>query len=60
MGKTKTGSKGPGFDYWSRRPKSSMGFGKWLKQTCTRIERRRSKNQVRRGEDMPAKEAFGG
>lgn len=59
MSRTKKGGKGPGFDYWSRRPKSSMGFGKWIKQVCNRIERRLNKKLVRKGDDLPSKQGIG-
>ena len=39
MSRTIKGSKGPGYDYWSRRPYSGRGFGPGVKQLCHRAER---------------------
>ncbi len=47
MSRTKKGAKGPGFDYWSRRPVKGTkpggmcsGFGPNVKRTTHRSERR--------------------
>lgn len=52
MSRTKRGTKGPGFDYWSRR---ANGAGKWLtapgrvtKKILNRIARRKGKQDVPR------------
>lgn len=58
MSKTKKGSKPPGYDFWGRRAKSGRDYGKIIKTITKRIERSRSKIAVRKGEDMPFKEAF--
>lgn len=59
MSRTVKGSKGSGYDYWGKRPLSGdCGYGKAVKQVSKRIERRRSKQAVRRGNDMPYREAF--
>ena len=40
MSRTKRGEKGPGYDYWSRRPYSSnYGYGPDIKKLCHRKER---------------------
>lgn len=59
MSRTKKGSKGSGFDYWGKRPKSgNCGYGKSVKTISKRIERARSKSNVQKGVDLPTKEAF--
>jgi len=47
MSRTVKGSKGCGFDFWSRRPHSSSGHGRIVKTFCHRVERRQSKDLVR-------------
>jgi hypothetical protein len=47
MARTKKGSKGSGYDFWSRRPFSGQGAGKWPKKFCHRAERQQSKELVR-------------
>lgn len=40
MSRTRRGEKGPGYDYWSRRPYStSYGYGPDIKKLCHRAER---------------------
>jgi hypothetical protein len=48
MSKTKKGSKGPGYDYWSRRPGNtgSSGFGKTVKKITHAKERMKSKQSL--------------
>lgn len=59
MSRTKRGSKGPGCDYWGRRPKSSgCGYGKIVKTISKRIERARSKAAVKQGKELSHREAF--
>lgn len=58
MSRTKKGSKGCGYDFWGRRAKSCCPPGKVTKQITKRIERARSKAAVRKGEDLPLREAF--
>lgn len=51
MSKTIRGAKGPGYEYWSRRPKGSghgCPIGKKSKVITHQIERARSKKQLRR------------
>jgi len=44
MSRTIKGQKGPGYDYWGRRPYSgSCGYGPYIKLRTHRKERRRSK-----------------
>lgn len=59
MTRTNKGSKGSGYDYWGRRPKSGdCGHGSKVKRTSKRIERARNKAAVKRGDELPNKEAF--
>ena len=54
MSRTKKGSKGPGYDYWSRRPVKSQsgtggmssGYGPDIKRRTNRAERRRDKKNI--------------
>lgn len=46
MARTKKGSKQPG-EFWSRRPFSSIGYGKELKKLCHRAERRINADIIR-------------
>lgn len=55
MSRTKKGSKGPGFDYWSRRPVKgtgsagmASGFGPDVKKLTHRSERRQGKATTRK------------
>lgn len=50
MSRTRTtGGKGPGYDYWSRRPMGSVwGHGKKIKKICHGIERARGKQEVQK------------
>lgn len=45
MSRTKKGSKPPGYDFWSRRPKSSKN----CKDLTHRAERKQGKDQVKKG-----------
>jgi hypothetical protein len=59
MSRTKRGSKGPGYDYWGKRPKSGIcGYGKDVKTISKRIERARAKAAVKKGKELPYREAF--
>ena len=51
MARTKKGSKGSGYDFWSRRPHSSNGHGRIVKTFCHRVERRQAADEVRRALD---------
>lgn len=46
MSRTNKGEKGPGYDYWSRRPYSSWGYGPEIKRLCHRAERRQSNDII--------------
>ncbi len=48
MSRTKKGSKGPGYEYWSKRPLSGSSPGKETKKKTHRIERARSKKLTRK------------
>lgn len=39
MSRTRRGSKPLGYDYWSKRPYSKCGFGKFVKNMTKRVER---------------------
>jgi len=59
MSSTRKGSKGPGYDYWGKRPKSGdCGYGKSVKTISKRIERSRAKVSLRKGVELPKREAF--
>ena len=59
VGKTYRGEKGDGYDYWGKRPLSgNCGCGKEVKRISKRIERARSKQAVKRGEELPYREPF--
>ncbi len=42
MSRSIKGSKGCGYDFWSRRPYSGHGHGRKVKTICHRIERRQA------------------
>lgn len=43
MSKSKKGAKGPGYEYWSRRPGNIQTPGKSAKKITHKIERLRNK-----------------
>jgi hypothetical protein len=47
MARSIKGSKGSGYDYWSRRPHSGNGHGKIVKTFTHRVERQQAKEAVR-------------
>ena len=49
MNRTIKGSKGPGYDYWSRRPHSGRGHGAEVKRLCHSVERQQAKGESRAG-----------
>jgi hypothetical protein len=52
MSRTERGSKGPGYEYWSRRhPNSPMEPGKDSKRKTHRYERRQANDEIRDYED---------
>lgn len=49
MAHTKTGSKAPGYEYWSRRPYNhgpTSRTGRYAKRICHRMERRIAQREV--------------
>lgn len=47
MSRTQKGSKGPGYDYWGRRPLSGdCGYGPAVKRVTHRIERRQASEVI--------------
>lgn len=48
MARTKRGSKPAGYDYWSRRPFSSLGYGPDIKHMTRKTERAQAKEQLHR------------
>ena len=49
MSRTKKGAKGPGYEYWSRRPaKSCTDPGKENKTITHRLERAAAKRELKR------------
>lgn len=49
MSRTIKGSKGAGYDYWSRRPMSGHGYGPEVKRICHGVERMQAKQAARDG-----------
>jgi hypothetical protein len=48
MSRTRKGSKGPGFEYWSARPGNrGGGLGKSFKKATHRVERQQNKQEAR-------------
>jgi hypothetical protein len=50
MSRSKKGGKGPGHEYWSKRPFSGVNPGKENKKITHRIERARSKQKLKKKE----------
>lgn len=50
MSRTKKGSKGGGYEYWSKRPGPAYPPGKWAKTVAHKIERQQNK-KLRKDED---------
>lgn len=49
MSRTKHGSKGPGYDYWGKRPKKAgTSPGKGVKAITHRLERRHADRALRK------------
>ena len=51
MSRSKKGSKGPGHEYWSKRPIANQHGavpGKWTKKRTHRLERLEAKKQTKR------------
>lgn len=50
MSRTIKGSKGPGYDYWSRRHPGNgiIGHGKKVKKRTHKYERQKAKEECRR------------
>jgi hypothetical protein len=52
MSRSKSGSKGPGYDYWGRRAHSgTTGVGRIQKKMTIRVERARAKQKLIREEE---------
>ena len=51
MSRTKSGSKGPGFEYWTARPGNKHGAfpGKTSKKATNRAERQQGKSDIHPG-----------
>jgi hypothetical protein len=47
MSRSVKGSKGCGYEYWSKRPMCYSSPGRWAKQKCHRIERQQDKDLIR-------------
>lgn len=48
MSRTKKGSKGPGYEYWGRRPCNGYNPSKENKRLTHQIERARAKQDLRK------------
>lgn len=46
MSRTQRGSKGAGYDYWSKRPFSGRGYGPAVKKFCHKAERMQEKEEI--------------
>ena len=49
--KSSHSSKGPGYEYWSKRPGTDKGAqspGRWSKKVNVRLERIQGKNQIKK------------
>jgi DMSO/TMAO reductase YedYZ molybdopterin-dependent catalytic subunit len=56
MSRTKKGAKGPGYEYWSRRPaKSCTDPGKENKTITHRLERAAAKRELKRAQERRCK-----
>lgn len=55
MSRTRKGSKGPGFEYWSRRPTKFhyADPGKETKRNTHRLERQEGKREAKQEESEP-------
>lgn len=46
MSRTSHGSKGPGYEYWSRRPGDGWYPGKFTKRVTAKAERQQAKEEI--------------
>jgi hypothetical protein len=51
MSRTKKGAKGPGYEYWSKRPMAGQSPGKETKKLTHKIERLENKKKTREAKD---------
>ncbi len=54
MSRTKKGEKGPGYDYWTKRPYSYSGYGPDVKKMTKKKERAVAKqklDKIKKGKD---------
>ncbi len=49
MSRTRRGSKGPGYDYWSPRPFSDAPIGKFTKKRTNKAERKQADEDIEMG-----------
>ena len=47
MSRTRKGSKGPGYEYWSKRPMAGMNPGAETKRMTHKLERIEAKDQIK-------------
>ena len=52
MSRSRKGSKATGYDFWSKRPCSGLGYGPVVKDITHRVERRINKDIVREEKKM--------
>lgn len=52
MSRSRKGSKHVGYDYWSKRPYSGVGYGPIVKDMTHRVERRINKDIIREEKKM--------
>lgn len=49
MSRSKRGAKGPGYEYWSKRPCVGMNPGAETKRLTHRLERIQGKQEIQKG-----------
>lgn len=52
MSRSRKGSKPVGYEYWSKRPCSGLGYGPGVKHETHRVERRINKDIIREEKKM--------
>jgi hypothetical protein len=53
MSRSAKGSKGPGFEYWGKRPGNGLSPGKATKKITHRLERLKAKEALKKTGDDP-------
>ena len=53
MSRSNKGSKGPGYEYWGKRPGSGLPPGKGVKKVVHKLERLKAKEALKKTGDDP-------